>query len=109
MDDSTLHFIDYHSAIVPVYYCLGARLRVLDLDPSQGGQTVALLLQRDGDCALLPIADTIMRSDGQRWQRGHAAETISHATTALERDGWELTGKLTITFEGVDCDHTVSA
>lgn len=95
-DQTELHLIEYRSAVVPVYYCLGAHLRVFDLEPAQSGQTEALLLNREGDCALLPVSDTIARIDGQQWQRSYDDKTIAHALADLERDGWTLFGRITI-------------
>lgn len=54
------------------------------------------LLNREGDCALLPLSDVISRSDGQEWQRSHNHAIVAQALADLERDGWELFGRITI-------------
>lgn len=101
-DPIDLHLADYHTAIVPIYHLLGARLRVFDLEPLEQGHTEALLLNRDGDCALLPLSDRLVRSDGQPWERAHGAEAITLAVADLEQDGWTVFGRITITFTGHD-------
>jgi hypothetical protein len=81
---------------------MGARLRVFDLDPAQRGQTEALLLNREGNCALLPLNDRIARVDGQLWLRSHDTATIERAVAQLSRDGWTVFGRVAITFTGQD-------
>lgn len=95
-EQTALHLVDYHSAVVPVFYFHGARLRIFDLEPAESGQTEAFLLNREGDCALLPLSDVISRSDGQQWQRSHNHAIVAQALADLERDGWELFGRITI-------------
>ena len=97
--------LEYRSTFVPVYYLRGARLPIFDLDTEQRGQCDAILLQRDGDCALLPTRIQCESLDQQPFARHIDPETEQLTLSDLQRDGWEVFGRITITKEKVTSDQ----
>jgi hypothetical protein len=99
----------------------GWRPLPLDMVRNQQGGQVFLVLDREGDLALLPTASIAYLCnaplDGRetRPQDGldpveviYSAATdrgvIERAVAEMEADGWEVTGRLQATFQGVDTE-----
>src|SRR5690606_41117261 len=88
------------------------RPRVLDLPPEQSGWLVCLLLAREGDCCLLPLAWYEEQPDP--WQDVPWHEPQPLAVDVLEKDmahmletilvgdGWQLRGRLILDFTGCE-------
>jgi hypothetical protein len=93
-----MNIIEYRSTYIPVYYIRGAQLPIFELEAEQTGTFAALLLRREEDCALLPIAVEQVRIDGQCWRE---ELDVTHSLRQLERDGWELYGQIVITKEAI--------
>jgi hypothetical protein len=106
-------FTMHGSSLVPIYRWRGARPYLLDLDGYQVGWTIILVLTREGDCCLLPVA----------WQREHPdldeerlplpvhfytdavdRESFDLTLADLERDGWQISGRLDVHFTGCQAD-----
>lgn len=97
-------------SLVPLYQWRGARPRVLDLPPEQSGWLACLLLAREGDCCLLPLAWYEEQPDPWRDVPWHEPQPL--AAGALEQDmarlleamllgdGWQLRGRLILDFTG---------
>jgi hypothetical protein len=102
-------------ALTPLYFWRGARPDLLDLSSDQTGWAVALVLSREGDCCLLPIAwlNETPEQDYEDYLRfiPTAAANLIQADALdrkalqltladLERDGWQVNGRLDIHFTG---------
>lgn len=97
-----MNIIEYRSACVPVYYLRGVVPPIFSLDAEQQGIYHALLLEREEARALLPFEAVSMNVEGQIWQGEppHSAD-IHNALAQLERDGWTLCGRITLTKETI--------
>jgi hypothetical protein len=101
------------AALVPVLHWRGARSDILDLSRDQSGWVLALVLVREGDCCLLPVA----------WLYEQPAEVEEHLPPGypleadalhsgafkqtmieLDREGWQVSGRLEIHFTGQDVE-----
>ncbi len=96
------NIIAYRSSFAPVYFMLGSRPLIFDLEPEHCGRLDAILLNRDGDCAILPIQTQIASADKQRRREAPDSDAIPIALADLERDGWQNFGRITVTFMGVN-------
>ncbi len=101
------------TTVLPIYHWFGARPRLLDLECSQQGWTLALLLQREGDCCLVPLAWLYEQpqSDDDRLPNGWPLESEAIHESALNQllrqwqlEGWEIRGRIEIRFMGTDTD-----
>ncbi len=101
-----LNLIEWRSAPMPVYYCLGTRPTILQLDPAQTGWTLCLIFQRNEQTALLPISDLTESTDGQHIFLPSQQTTVQHTCADLKQDGWELTGRIGIRFNGSESADT---
>jgi hypothetical protein len=101
------------AAIRPLVRWRGWRPAVLDLDQDERGGQVWLVLDREGDTALLPCAEVGYLFYAPEDERGQAWETVRMAcgdaayrdeieatVQALEIDGWRVLGRLETTFVG---------
>jgi len=102
-----------YTTIIPTYHWLGARPRLLDLDTSEQGWALALVLQRAGDCRLVPLAWLYEHplNDDERVARHWPLEadaihepTLHHLLQEWQREGWEVRGRIEIHFTGTDAD-----
>lgn len=111
--ESTLHnsaFIDHNSSLTPVYHLHGARPDLLDLTEDQVGAMICLVFAREGDSCLLPLAwryeqpepspDDPLRPFRPFCRRALDVETMALAKADLEADGWHVTGRLELYFNG---------
>jgi len=102
-------------ALTPLYFWRGARPDLLDLDSDQVGWAIALVLSREGDCCLLPIAwlNEIAGQDHEDYLRLNPAaaahliqanaldqEALQLTLSDLERGGWQVSGRLDVHFTG---------
>lgn len=104
------------SSFVPIHYWRGGRLPIVDLEPDQAGWLICLTLQRAGDLSLLPLAWHTQAMDEHHTPETAVFPTVD--TTALdadavqltlqqlEADGWEINGRLQLTFTGRHTDPT---
>ena len=101
MKDETrkMHCIHYHSSFAPVYYLHGARPLILDLEPQHSGQMDGILLNRDGDCAILPIQTHITNLEKQTYHTQTDPQTIALTLHDLQQAGWQNFGHITITIK----------
>lgn len=74
--------------------CRLAQLPIFGLEAEQTGTFAALLLRRGEDCALLPLEMVQWSVEGQGWREPMG--DVAHSLRQLERDGWELYGKIEI-------------
>ncbi len=98
---------------LPAYHWFGARPRLLDLERYEQGWALALVLQREGDCCLVPLAWLYEQpqSDDDRLPDTWPLETEAVHETALNQilrqwqlEGWEVRGRIEIRFSGTDTD-----
>lgn len=93
----------HHSAATAVYYWRGARPFPLDLEAHQTGWVIILLLHREGECGLLPVAwaqdcpppdaDPALPAasfHGDALDR----EALQLTLADLKNDGWVVSGRL---------------
>lgn len=102
-----------NTAIIPVIHWRGARPDILDLSSDQAGWLLALVLVREGDCRLLPVAwlyEQPAKADEylpSTWPlEADALHTMAFKQTLseLDREGWQVSGRLEIHFTGQDID-----
>ena len=99
------------TALIPIYHWRGARPRLLDLQTDQQGCLISLLLTRQGDCCLLPIAwvyDQPRDNDPDPLRptipQEHQAldqPTLDLILNQLTHEGWEISGRLDMNFTGI--------
>ncbi len=99
-----------HSAIVPLFYWRGARPFPLTLTADDTGTADLLLLSREDDLCLMPI------SWDQNLPAPYAPLPVSFHADALDReavrltlhdlksDGWQVNGRLHLTFTGQETE-----
>lgn len=102
------------SSLFPAYHWRGARPHLLDLNAAQSGWAICLVLNREGDCCLLPVAWLHEQPDPEeedplRPPYPIAGGAFDEATLQLtiaefEQEGWEVTGRLDATFTGRETD-----
>lgn len=99
-------FIPHSAALIPLYHWRGARPWLLDLDAGQSGRLVALLLAREGDCAILPVAWQQNSPDDPARFAADAldSDAFSLALEHLQRDGWQVNGRLDLHVSGRHTD-----
>lgn len=106
-------FIPHISTFLPVYHWFGARPQILDLERHEKGWLLALVLQREGECCLTPLAWLYEQPhpDDERISETWPLSTESIHKTTLEYqlrqwqlEGWELCGRIEITFTGTETD-----
>lgn len=107
-------FIIHNASLVRVYHWRGGRPRVLDLTAEQNGWTICLVLTREGDCRLFPVAwlyeepdpcdDDPFRPPYPIAEGALDAETLALTKAELESDGWQVTGRLDLHFGGRHTD-----
>lgn len=100
------------TSFVPLWQWRGARPRLLDLDENQAGSLLCLLLVRDGDCCLLPLAwryeqVAVEPRDPLQptlpfAQAAIDGEAMRLAQSSLEQDGWRVSGRLDLHFHGLE-------
>ncbi|MCI0396698.1 MAG: hypothetical protein L0332_34820 [Chloroflexi bacterium] len=116
----TLPLSPQSSALIPIFHWRGARPWLLDLDSYQSGWAICLVLVREGDCCLLPVAwqqDTPALDDDDRWPSLPAlcpwahptfhADALDHEAlnltlAGLRQEGWHVSGRLDVHFHGHD-------
>ncbi len=98
--------LPHDSAAVPVYHWRGARPFPLDLAEADTGAAALLLLARQGDVCLLPLAwERNLTDDRGPSGRPFAADALDREAfqlmlADLERDGWRVAGRLDVRFNG---------
>jgi hypothetical protein len=113
MTDNTPPFYPAYATTIPVFHWRGIRPFLLDLLADNIGSAVLLVLGREGDCCLLPITweqNSIFESDSPspftpRSSPFFHADALDseafHLTLSdLQRDGWQVNGRLDIRFTG---------
>jgi hypothetical protein len=99
--------------VLPTFQWHGARPRLLDLERYEQGWAVALILQREGDCRLIPLAWLYEQPlpDDDRFPPGWPLETdaiheptLNQTLQEWQREGWELRGRIELQFIGLDTD-----
>lgn len=102
------------AALIPLLHWRGAIPWLLDLDNSQTGWAISLVLTRQGECCLLPLAwlrdapnwdDDRFTPIPHTYSTAFAAdaldsETLHLALADLEGEGWEVSGRLDAHFTG---------
>ena len=110
-NETSLHnssFLIHNSTLVPIYHLRGARPLLFDLDNHQSGWTILLILHREGDCCLLPLAwqQDVPGPDDDHLPPAsfHAnaldSEALELTLTDLKQDGWHVNGRLDVHFTG---------
>jgi hypothetical protein len=106
---------------LPLIRWRGWRPLPLDLSSAEQGGQAFLVLEREGDLALLPTATLTFicyepLGDGTRWEdHGVSPVEVTHsdavqrqvvlqAVTELTGDGWHVLGRLHATFHGIDTE-----
>lgn len=109
------------AAALPLIRWRGWRPKPLDLAADQQGGQVFLVLDREGDLALLPTAEIAFLMyaplrEGARWEdygvnpvgvTGSAAlprQVILEAAAELAADGWRVVGRLQAVFHGAESE-----
>lgn len=107
-------FIIHNSTTVPVYHWRGAHPLILDCQPDHTGWLICLQLTREGDTCLIPLAwDTNAFPDEMEeaelndilpiptfHTQALDKTAVSHTLHQLHADGWQINGRLNITFTG---------
>lgn len=105
-----------YTSFVPIYHWRGARPWLVDLEPDQTGWLICLCLQREGDVSLLPLAwqvDALDEHDEggstQPYPTVHTdaleSAPVSLTLADLQKDGWQINGRLTIQFTGRETER----
>lgn len=99
------------TALIPIYHWRGGRPRLLDLETDQDGSLIGLLLTREGDCCLLPIAwlydqpragdDDPLRPTIPQEKQALDQPTLDLILNQLTHEGWEISGRLDMHFTGL--------
>ncbi len=105
------HQIDArNSTFISVLQWRGARPDILDLNEDQTGNLLCLLFVREGDCCALPLAWRYEQAQADPvdplqptipfTEQALDLETMRMAQRSLEQDGWRVSGRLDLHFEG---------
>lgn len=100
-----MNLLPHDSAAVPVYHWRGARPFLLDLSEADVGWATALVLARQGEVCLLPLAWDRNLPDVGLPARPFAADALDREALRLtladlEGDGWGVSGRLEVRFVG---------
>lgn len=108
------NFTHHPLSLIPLYFWHGGRPPITDLEADQTGWLICLCLNREGDLSLLPLAWQINAPDehhtlapGEQPYPTIHTEALDDAAVTLtlrrlQQDGWQLHGRLTLTFTGRD-------
>lgn len=106
-------FSTLSTTALPTYHWFGARPRLLDLEQYEQGWALALILQREGDCCLVPLAWSYEQPhpEDDRLSAGWPLDTEAVHESVLNQmlkqwqlEGWQVRGRIEIRFTGTETD-----